>query len=109
VVVERTAEISPDPGDNCFCACAQEGRGPLLELARAGHLELPSATHVHRNPSVRRATIRTKAPSLLQLDTTPLEVSLRGDPREFGPPNGHLLRFASLNVWSFQKKNFIAT
>ncbi len=30
VVVERTSELSPDPGDNCFCACAQEGRADFL-------------------------------------------------------------------------------
>jgi hypothetical protein len=51
-------------------------RGLLLELARAGHLELPSATHRHRNPSARRATSGSAAAPLL-LDTTPLEVSLR--------------------------------
>ena len=31
-------------------------RGLLLELARAGRLELPPASHVHCNPSTRRAT-----------------------------------------------------
>lgn len=30
VVVEGTVELSPDPGDNCFCACAQEGRADFL-------------------------------------------------------------------------------
>jgi putative PIN family toxin of toxin-antitoxin system len=30
VVVERIFEISPDPGDNCFCACAQEGTADFL-------------------------------------------------------------------------------
>ena len=58
-------------------------RGLLLELARAGHLELPSATHVHRNPIVRRATSGQAVAPLL-LDTTPLEVSLRAlRPLEF--------------------------
>ena len=58
-------------------------RGLLLELARAGHLELPSATHVHRNPTVRRATSGPAVAPLL-LDTTPLEVSLRAlRPLEF--------------------------
>ena len=58
-------------------------RGLLLELARAGHLELPSATHVHRNPAVRRATSGPAVAPLL-LDTTPLEVSLRAlRPLEF--------------------------
>src|ERR1700678_2721647 len=47
-------------------------RGLLLELARAGHLELPSATHVHRNPTVRHAT-HGQALAPLLLDTTPLE------------------------------------
>jgi hypothetical protein len=51
-------------------------RGLLLELARAGHLELPSATHVHRNPSARRPT-SGQARTPLFLDTTPVEVSLR--------------------------------
>ena len=60
-------------------------RGLLLELARAGHLELPSATHVHRNPSARRATSGPAVAPLL-LDTTPLEVSLRVlRPLEFQP------------------------
>jgi len=59
-------------------------RGLLLELARAGHLELPSATHVHRNPSARRATVGAQAPLPLLLDTTPLEVPLRAlRPLEF--------------------------
>jgi len=49
-------------------------RGLLLELARAGHLELPSATHVHCNPSARRATSRPAV--VLLLDTAPLEVPL---------------------------------
>ncbi len=58
-------------------------RGLLLELARAGHLELPSATHVHRNPTVRRATSGQAVAPLL-LDTTPLEVPLRAlRPLEF--------------------------
>jgi len=52
-------------------------RGLLLELARAGHLELPPASHVHRNPSTRRATDGGKALAPLLLDTTPLETSLR--------------------------------
>lgn len=30
VIVEGTAELSPDPGDNCFCTCAQEGRADFL-------------------------------------------------------------------------------
>jgi hypothetical protein len=51
-------------------------RGLLLELARAGHLELPSATHIHRNPSTRRPTsAQVVAP--LFLDTAPVEVPLR--------------------------------
>ena len=60
-------------------------RGLLLEFARAGQLELPSATHVHRNPSARRATSGPAVAPLL-LDTTPLEVSLRAlRPLEFQP------------------------
>jgi uncharacterized protein len=30
VTVESVAEISPDPGDNAFCGCAQEGRADFL-------------------------------------------------------------------------------
>ena len=30
VVVEGTVELSPGPGDNCFCACAQDGRADFL-------------------------------------------------------------------------------
>ncbi|MBZ5565788.1 MAG: DUF4338 domain-containing protein, partial [Acidobacteriia bacterium] len=52
-------------------------RGLLLELERAGRLELPPARHVHRNPSTRRATDGGKALAPLLLDTTPLETSLR--------------------------------
>lgn len=52
-------------------------RGLLLELERAGRLELPPASHVHRNPSVRRPRHGTKALAPLLLDTTPLEVPLR--------------------------------
>jgi hypothetical protein len=51
-------------------------RGLLLELARAGHLELPSASHVHRNPSARRPT-SGQAVAPLFVDTAPLEVCLR--------------------------------
>jgi len=50
-------------------------RGLLLELARAGYLELPSATHVHHNPSARGATSGPAVAPLL-LDTAPLEVPL---------------------------------
>jgi hypothetical protein len=60
-------------------------RGLLLELARAGHLVLPAATHRHRNPSARRAT-NGPAMAPILLDTTPLEVSLRAlRPLEFQP------------------------
>jgi len=30
VVVRGMVEISPDPGDNCFCWCAQDGRADFL-------------------------------------------------------------------------------
>jgi predicted nucleic acid-binding protein len=30
VAAGRTVEISPDPGDNCFCECAQEGMADFL-------------------------------------------------------------------------------
>lgn len=30
VVVRKVVEISPDPGDNCFCACAEEGSADFL-------------------------------------------------------------------------------
>ncbi len=59
-------------------------RGLLLELERAGRLELSPARQVHRNPAVRRATHGEKAPAPLLLDTTPLEVPLRAlRPLEF--------------------------
>ena len=59
-------------------------RGLLLELERAGRLELPPARHVHRNPLVRRATDGGKALAPLLLDTTLLETSLRAiRPLEF--------------------------
>ena len=59
-------------------------RGLLLGLARAGHLELPSATHAHRNPSARRGIAGAQAPLPLLLNTTPLEVPLRAlRPLEF--------------------------
>ena len=52
-------------------------RGLLLELARAGRLELPPTSHVHRNPSTRGAADGGKALPPLLLDTTPLETSLQ--------------------------------
>jgi hypothetical protein len=59
-------------------------RGLLLELERAGRLRLPPASHVHRNPSLRRATHGEKVLAPLLLDTTPLEVLLRAlRPLEF--------------------------
>jgi hypothetical protein len=59
-------------------------RGLLLGLERAGGLELPPASHRHRNPSVRRATHGEKALAPLLLDTTPLEGPLRAlRPLEF--------------------------
>jgi hypothetical protein len=59
-------------------------RGLLLELQRAGRLELPPARHVHRNPSTRRATDGGKALAPLLLDTTLLETSLQAlRPLEF--------------------------
>ena len=30
VTVRKSVEISPDPGDNCFCACAEETRADFL-------------------------------------------------------------------------------
>jgi len=30
VAVRETIKISPDPGDNCFCGCAEEGRADFL-------------------------------------------------------------------------------
>lgn len=30
VTVRKIVEISPDPGDNCFCACAEEGRADFV-------------------------------------------------------------------------------
>ena len=58
-------------------------RGLLLELARAGHLELPSATHVQCNPSARRTT-RGQALAPLLVNTTPLEIPLQAlRPLEF--------------------------
>jgi hypothetical protein len=59
-------------------------RGLLLELERAGRLKLPPASHVHRNPSTRRAADGGKAPAPLLPDTTPLEIPLRAiRPLEF--------------------------
>jgi len=59
-------------------------RGLLLELERAGRLELPPARHVHRNPSTRRAMDGGEALAPLLLDTTPLEIPLRAlRPLEF--------------------------
>lgn len=59
-------------------------RGLLLELERAGRLELPPASHVHRNPPTRRAADGGKALAPLLLDTTRLEVPLRAiRPLEF--------------------------
>jgi hypothetical protein len=52
-------------------------RGLLLQLQRAGRLELPPARQVHRNPSARRATHGEKVLTPLRLDTTPLEAPLR--------------------------------
>lgn len=37
VVVEGVVEISPDPGDNCFCACAQEGKADFLVTLNPKH------------------------------------------------------------------------
>ena len=60
-------------------------RGLLLELERAGCLELPPASHVHRNPSARHPRHGTKALAPFLLDTTPLEVPLRAlRPLSFG-------------------------
>ena len=59
-------------------------RGLLLELEWTGGLELPPASHVHRNPPVRHPRHGTKALAPFLLDTTPLEVPLRAlRPLEF--------------------------
>jgi len=61
-------------------------RGLLLELERAGRLESPPASHVHRNPPVRHPTHGTRALAPFLLDTTPLQVPLRAlRPLEFQP------------------------
>ena len=58
-------------------------RGLLLGLERAGHLELPAASHVHRNPPTRRSV--NKGEEVLEPpDTTRLDVRLRKiQPLEF--------------------------
>jgi hypothetical protein len=59
-------------------------RGLLLELERAGQVELPPASHVHTNPSVRRPRHGETVLAPLLLDTTPLEVPLQAlRPLEF--------------------------
>lgn len=59
-------------------------RGLLLQLQRAGRLELPPARQLHRNPSARRATHGEKILAPLLLDTTPLEAPLQAlRPLEF--------------------------
>jgi hypothetical protein len=61
-------------------------RGLLLQLQRAGRLELPPARQVHRNPAARSATHGEKVLTPLLLDTTPLEAPLRAlRPLEFQP------------------------
>jgi predicted nucleic acid-binding protein len=30
LALRKIVEISPDPGDNCFCACAEEGRADFI-------------------------------------------------------------------------------
>jgi hypothetical protein len=52
-------------------------RGLLLQLERAGRLELQPPRQVHRNPSARRASHGDPTLVPLLLDTTPLEVPLR--------------------------------
>ena len=50
-------------------------RGMLLGLERAGHLELPAVSHIHRNPPKRRAV--NKGETVLEpLDTTRVNVPL---------------------------------
>ena len=59
-------------------------RGLLLQLQRTGHLELPPARQVHRNPAARCATHGEKALAPPLLDTTSLEAPLRAlRPLEF--------------------------
>jgi hypothetical protein len=59
-------------------------RGLLLELQRAGRLELPPVRHVHRNPPARCGADGGKALAPLLLDTTPLQAPLRAiRPLEF--------------------------
>jgi hypothetical protein len=59
-------------------------RGLLLELQRAGRLELPPVHHVHRNRSARRGADGGKPLTPLLLDTTPLQAPLRAvRPLEF--------------------------
>lgn len=36
VTVREWSEISPDPGDNCFCGCAEEGRADFLVTLNPG-------------------------------------------------------------------------
>jgi hypothetical protein len=58
-------------------------RGLMLELHRAGHIELPKVRYVTRNPLGERGALRSKpAPALV--DTTPLNASLSSiQPLEF--------------------------
>jgi hypothetical protein len=59
-------------------------RGLLLELQRAGRLELPPVRHVHRNPPARCGADGGKALAPLLLDTTTLQAPLRAiRPLEF--------------------------
>jgi hypothetical protein len=50
-------------------------RGLMLELHRAGHIELPNVRYVTRNPLAKRGAQRSK-PMPALVDTTPLNASL---------------------------------
>jgi hypothetical protein len=58
-------------------------RGLMLQLHRAGHIELPPVRWVNPNPLARRTAERSK-PTLMLVDTTPLHTTLGGiRPLEF--------------------------
>ena len=37
IIVEEKIEISPDPGDDCFCGCAEEGKADFLVTLNPRH------------------------------------------------------------------------
>ena len=58
ITLRENAELSPDPGDNCFCACSEEGKADYLVTLNPRHFPQKSLSARVVSPAEFRKMIR---------------------------------------------------